>query len=231
MLAALGAEVWVNDDAVLLWPTPSLAPLDVAVPGDPSSAAFFAALAALSGRGEIRLPDTCLNVTRIGFLRALAAMGARLDVVDERREGGEQVGTVVAAGAELRGITVGGDDVPAMIDEIPLLACVAARADGETVVTGAAELRVKESDRIAAVVQNLRAVGVDAEELPEGLRVVGNRQPLRGAVRTYGDHRIAMAFGVLGAIPGNDIRLDDRGCVGVSYPGFWEDLASVLPDA
>jgi 3-phosphoshikimate 1-carboxyvinyltransferase len=115
-----------------------------------------------------------------------------------------------------------------MVDELPLLACLASRADGETVITGAGELRVKESDRIAAVVANLRAVGAEAEELPDGLRIQGHHdRPLRGRVRTHGDHRLAMAFGILGAARGNAIEVDDPECVAVSYPGFWSDLARV----
>jgi 3-phosphoshikimate 1-carboxyvinyltransferase len=113
-----------------------------------------------------------------------------------------------------------------MVDELPLLACVAACAEGETVVRGAAELRVKESDRIAAVVAGLRTVGAEANELPDGF-VVHGRGPrvLRGHVATHADHRLAMAFGVLGALPGNAITVDDPDCVGVSYPQFWADLA------
>jgi 3-phosphoshikimate 1-carboxyvinyltransferase len=115
-----------------------------------------------------------------------------------------------------------------MIDELPLLACVATRAAGETVITGASELRVKESDRIAAVVANLQAIGAEAFELPDGMRITGSERPLRGAVATHGDHRLAMAFGVLGALPGNAITVDDRDCVAVSYPEFWRDLRRVV---
>ena len=114
-----------------------------------------------------------------------------------------------------------------MIDELPLLACVAARSAGETTIRGAAELRVKESDRIAVTVANLRALGVDAVELPDGMRIVGSSGPLRGSVRTHDDHRIAMSFGVLGALPGNDITIDNPGCVSISYPNFWSDLTRV----
>ena len=114
-----------------------------------------------------------------------------------------------------------------MVDELPLLACLATRAEGETVITGANELRVKESDRIAAVVGNLRAIGANAEELPDGMRIVGSDQPLSGKVVTHGDHRLAMAFGVLGAADGNAIEIDDRDCVSVSYPEFWRDLEVV----
>jgi 3-phosphoshikimate 1-carboxyvinyltransferase len=115
-----------------------------------------------------------------------------------------------------------------MIDELPLLACLATRAEGETVIRGASELRVKESDRITAVVQNLRAVGADADELPDGLVVRGAPgSPLGGRIRAHGDHRLAMGFGVLGALSGGAIDVDDRDCVSVSYPGFWADLARV----
>jgi 3-phosphoshikimate 1-carboxyvinyltransferase len=231
MLAARGAELSVSGQTVVLRPTRGLAPLDAVVPGDPSSAAFFAALAAVADAGALEISDVCLNPTRIGFLQALARMGAALEVGDERRVGGEPIGTLRVTPGALRGIDVAAADVPAMIDELPVLACVAACAEGETVITGAAELRVKESDRIATVVANLRAIGADADELPDGMRVVGGRRPLRGMVRTLGDHRIAMAFGVLGALPGNSIAVDDPACVGVSYPDFWNDLSRVTRDA
>jgi 3-phosphoshikimate 1-carboxyvinyltransferase len=229
MLAARGADVWVNESTVMLWPVASLPALDVEVPGDPSSAAFFAALAAMATDGSITMPDVCLNPTRTGFFFALARMGVRLEVEDERTSGGETVGTVVVWPRELRGTTVGEAEVPSMIDELPMLACLATRARGETTVRGAAELRVKESDRIAAVVGNLRAIGADVDELPDGFVVRGTPDAaLRGAIATHGDHRLAMAFGVLGALPGNEIEIDDPSCVDVSYPGFWSDLAAAV---
>jgi 3-phosphoshikimate 1-carboxyvinyltransferase len=227
MLAARGAEVWVNESAVMLWPLGVLPALDVDVPGDPSSAAFFAGLAAVASGGEIVLPDVCLNVTRIGGFAALARMGLRIDTTNERLQGGEQVGTLVCTPGALVGTTVEAAEVPSLIDELPLIACVAAMAEGETIVSGAAELRVKESDRIAAVVANLRAIGADAEERPDGFVVRGSRRALRGRVTTHGDHRLAMAFGVLGAVAGHEIVVDDPDCVQVSYPGFWDDLARV----
>jgi 3-phosphoshikimate 1-carboxyvinyltransferase len=214
----------VNEDAVLLFPTDSMAAADVQVPGDPSSAAYFAAVAALAEGGELVLPDVSVNEGRVGFLDALERMGATVRYANTRGEGGEPVADLLAARGALRGITVTAAQVPSMIDELPLLACVAARAEGETRVTGAAELRVKESDRIRAVVENLRAVGVAAEELPDGFVVVGSDAPLAGRVRTYGDHRLAMAFGVLGAATSGQIEIDDPGCVSVSYPTFWDDL-------
>jgi 3-phosphoshikimate 1-carboxyvinyltransferase len=228
MFAAMGAEVWVNDDAVLLFGSQRLAAREIAVPGDPSSAAFFAALAALAGEGEIVMRDVCVNDTRTGFLGALRDMGATVDLSNATLRNGEHVGDLrVVGGNPLRGVTVGGEAIPRLIDELPLLACVAAYVEGETRVTGAAELRVKESDRIAAVVGNLRTLGADAEELEDGFVVRGTRPTLRGTVITHGDHRLAMAFGILATLPGNEIAIDDRDCVAVSYPGFWNDLEAV----
>jgi 3-phosphoshikimate 1-carboxyvinyltransferase len=228
MLASQGVDVWVNEESVLLHPASRLTPLDVTVPGDPSSAAFFAALAALAPEGEMLLRRVCVNETRTGFLAALAEMGADIELVDRERLAGEWVADVaVTAGATLRGIAIGREAIPTLIDELPLVACLAVYADGETRVTGAEELRVKESDRIAVVVGNLRALGADAEELPDGFVVRGSAPALRGRVVTHGDHRMAMAFGILGALPGNEIEIDDRDCVAVSYPTFWTDLLAV----
>jgi 3-phosphoshikimate 1-carboxyvinyltransferase len=125
-------------------------------------------------------------------------------------------------------LEIGADKVPSLIDELPLLACVASRATGETRIIGARELRVKESDRIATVVANLRAVGGRAEELPDGMVIEGSEAALSGIVATHGDHRLAMAFGILSALPGNRIVVDDPECVAVSFPTFWRDLQRVL---
>lgn len=226
MLEAQGASIEIDGSTVRLAPPGNgrLAPLPIAVPSDPSSAAFMAALAALADEGALELPDVCLNPTRTGFFGALEQMGARVEIGACKREGGEDVGTVIVGASALSGIDLPADQVPSMIDELPLLACVAARAAGTTRVRGAAELRLKESDRISTVVSNLRALGVAAEEAPDGFAITGSRKPLRGRVTTLGDHRIAMAFGVLGAIPGNEVEIDDPSCVAVSYPAFWEDL-------
>ncbi|HEX5580252.1 MAG TPA: hypothetical protein VFX39_01670, partial [Gemmatimonadaceae bacterium] len=226
MLAARGVPVGREGDRVSLLPVTELEPADVRVPGDPSSAAFLAALAALAASGELRLPDVCLNATRAGFFRVLDRMGAEV-ATEPREEGGDVVGAITVRPRALRGVAVAPDEVPTLIDELPLVACLAARAEGETVIRGAAELRVKESDRIAAVVAGLRAVGAEAEELPDGMRIVGSAAPLRGRVVTHGDHRLAMAFAVLGAGTGGAIEVDDPACVAVSYPGFWSDLARV----
>ena len=228
MLGARAVDVAVRGSRIeLASGHRAIAPLDTAVPADPSSASFLAALAALADEGSLILEAVCVNETRCGFFETLRRMGAHVEFARDTLTGGEWVSPVVVHPGALRGVRVESEIVPSMIDELPLLACVAARAEGETIISGASELRLKESDRIAAVVANLRAIGVDAEERPDGMRVVGSRRPLRGAVRSFADHRLAMAFGVLGALPGNDIRVDDRACVAVSYPDFWRDLDRV----
>ena len=227
MLRAMGVDVENDGSQVCLRPTHRLHPFDIQVPADPSSAAFFVALASLATSGELTLTDVCLNPTRTGFFQALRRMGAKVDETREMSSGGEDIGSVRVGRAQLRGTRVTAEQVPAIIDELPLLACVAAGAGVELEIRGAAELRVKESDRISAVVQNLRAVGAQAEELPDGLRVAAGRRQLAGTIDPRGDHRIAMAFGILSAATGNRITVTDPRCVAVSYPGFWEDLRRV----
>ena len=224
MLSARGVAVHVDGTTVAVEPGQVLHPTDCSVPADPSSAAFFVALALLAGSGEILIRDVCLNETRTGFFRVLKRMGADLRVEDRREEAGEPVGTIIARPSRLRGVAVAPDEVPALIDELPLFACVAARAEGRSSVRGAGELRFKESDRIGSLVANLRALGAQAEELEDGFEVSGSDARLRGTVRTGGDHRIAMAFGVLGAL-GNEVAIDDPGCVRVSFPDFWTELS------
>jgi 3-phosphoshikimate 1-carboxyvinyltransferase len=224
MLAGLGIRIDVAGTRVTLRESHELPALDLRVPGDPSSAAYFIALAAAFPDREIVLPGVCLNPTRIGFVDAVRRMGASVDIEPTGTETGETVGTITARAGDLRGVSVDAAEVPAMIDEIPLLACLAARASGDTVIRGAGELRVKESDRIAAVAANLTALGVRVEETGDGMRVIGTDAPLRGRVHAFADHRIAMAFGVLGALPGNRIQIDDPTCVNISYPQFWADL-------
>jgi 3-phosphoshikimate 1-carboxyvinyltransferase len=227
MLRARGVDVRTEGDTVTLVPHTRLEAADTDVPADPSSAAFFAALAALAQGGSLELEQVCTNPSRIGSFHVLSRMGARVSYGDLAESGGERVARIIVSPGGLAATAIEADEIPSLIDELPVLACVAARASGETRVSGAGELRVKESDRIAAIVQNLRAVGADADELPDGFVVRGSDRPYRGAVNARGDHRIAMAFGVLGALDGNAIDVVDRECVNVSYPGFWSDLDSV----
>jgi 3-phosphoshikimate 1-carboxyvinyltransferase len=228
MLRAQGAAIDVGGGIIVLDPPERLEPLNITVPGDPSSAAFFACLAALSDAGSITIRDVGLNPGRCGFINVLKRMGARIDIVDRNDSGAEPLGDMVVRPVHLSATRIDGDEVPSLIDELPALACVAARAHGETVISGAAELRVKESDRIAAVVANLRNVGVDVDEAPDGMRIRGTRAPLSGKVQTHLDHRLAMAFGILGASAQAEFEIDHPECVAVSYPDFWKDLAHVV---
>jgi len=232
MLQARGVALQVTTRSngarvVTLAASQRVAPLDVAVPADPSSVTFFAALAALADAGELWFDHVCLNPTRTGAFDVLLRMGAALTLHDVTEQGGEPVGSVCVRPSALRGTHIGGAEIPRCIDELPMLACLATRAEGETIIADASELRVKESDRIRAVVENLQRLGAHAEERADGMRIVGTGAPLRGQVQTHGDHRLAMAFGILGALPGNSITIDDPGCVSVSYPTFWRDLAQV----
>jgi 3-phosphoshikimate 1-carboxyvinyltransferase len=185
------------------------------------------ALATLAADGALEIPGVCLNPTRTGFLRALTRMGADISEDNVVESGGDDVGTLLVRPAPLADLAIAGSEIPSMIDELPLLACVAAGAGVELQITGAAELRVKESDRIKAIVQNLVAIGGAAEELSDGFRILRGKRELRGVVETRGDHRIAMAFGILSRLPGNVIEIRGRDCVGISYPRFWDDLDRV----
>ncbi|HSY82850.1 MAG TPA: hypothetical protein VK807_13855, partial [Gemmatimonadaceae bacterium] len=232
-LSALGAPLTVG--ATVAAGSVTLAPVvrdlngfDLTVPGDPSSAAFFAGLASLADTGSLSLVNVLASPTRDGFFRALSAMGGAVARGAPRTtDSGEEVTTYEVTPARLRSVWVGPSEVPSMIDELPLLACLAAHAEGETVISGAEELRVKESDRIATTVANLRTVGAVVEERPDGMVVVGSDAPLRGRIVTHGDHRIAMAFAILGRRRGNAIEVDDPDCVAVSYPSFWRTLDEV----
>jgi 3-phosphoshikimate 1-carboxyvinyltransferase len=219
-------------------PPETLRPLDLQVPGDFSSAAFLLVWGLLgggSGSGEgggppLRIGNVGLNPTRTGLLDVLRGMGARIRVRDRREfdePWGEPAGELEVEPGPLDGVTIGGGLIPSLIDEIPVLAVAAARARGVTEIRDAAELRVKESDRIRVLAENLAAVGVRVEELPDGLRIHGAEAPLEGRVRSRGDHRIAMAFGILGALPGCRIEMDDPKAADVSFPGFWELLGEL----
>jgi 3-phosphoshikimate 1-carboxyvinyltransferase len=225
MLEALGAHILREGAGVTIADTDRIAPLDFDVPADPSSAAFLAALASLLPTRPVSLTNVCLNPTRLGFFSALERMGASVQLRPAAaRSAGEPVGDILVSGRQLRGVTIDRESVPALVDELPLIACIATRAQGETRVQGAEELRLKESDRIAAIVHNLRSIGASVEELHDGFVVQGSEKPTGGMITTRGDHRIAMAFGVLGEVPGNMIEIDDPDCVSVSYPGFWQQL-------
>ncbi|MSR22530.1 MAG: 3-phosphoshikimate 1-carboxyvinyltransferase [Gemmatimonadetes bacterium] len=212
-------------------PPARLRPLDLHVPGDFSSAAFLIAFGLLGGAGgPLRIRNVGLNPTRTGLLDVLGDMGAEIEVENLREEtdpAGEPAGDLVVTPSELRGGSVGGEMIPRLIDEIPVLAVLATRARGTTEIRDAAELRVKESDRIRVMADNLGRIGARVSELPDGLRIEGDLRPLAGRVAAHGDHRVAMAFGVLGGLAGHRIQVDDPAAAGVSFPGFWDLLAEL----
>jgi 3-phosphoshikimate 1-carboxyvinyltransferase len=203
----------------------------VRVPGDASSAAFLVVAAVLAEGGELVVENVGVNPTRTGFLVVLARMGAAVDRVNLRDEGGEPVADLVVRPAPLRGTEVSAVEVPTLVDEVPVLAVLASRAQGETVFREVGELRVKESNRLELVAANLRAVGVAAAAEGNDLHVCGARQPPRGRVETARDHRLAMAFAVLGTVPGAAVRLSERTSVAISYPGFFGDLRRIASGA
>jgi len=208
-----------------------LAPLRLTLPGDISSAAFLIAAALLVPGSRLTLRNVLLNPTRTGFLDAVAAMGARLTVTPRGKTYGEPFGDItVEHTPDLHGITVRGDLVVRMVDEFPAFAVLAAAAQGETVVREAAELRHKESDRIAAIVSRLQALGVAAEALPDGFRIRGGRRWRGGALDAGGDHRIAMAFAVAGLAAESPVTITDADIIAQSFPSFAAVLQACRTD-
>jgi 3-phosphoshikimate 1-carboxyvinyltransferase len=222
MLAERGVAVTVAANAVTLTPGPVL-PFDTVVPGDPSQAAFWVVAACITPGSDLIVENIYLGPHRAGFVDVLARMGARIEIVDARP--GARVGSIRARFSELTATEVGGDEVPGLIDEIPVLSVAAAYARGKTVFRDAAELTVKESDRIATMVAALSAIGSRAEGHPDGLTVRGDgRPPLGGGVVSAGDHRVAMSLAVAGLAAGGPVAIDGWEAVATSYPRFEEDL-------
>ncbi len=227
MLRAMGARVDVNSFTVTLTPGPALRPLDLTVPGDPSSAAFVLVAALLAAEGDVRVTGVGVNPTRTGLFDILAAMGGPVICERERLEGGEPVADLLVRRAALRGTEVGGDLIVRAIDEFPVLMVAATQAVGETIVRDAAELRVKETDRIAVMAAELRKLGAAIEERPDGFRIVGP-QHLRGAVvQGHDDHRVAMALAVAGLVADGETVIEDAACAHDSFPGFVETMQAL----
>jgi 3-phosphoshikimate 1-carboxyvinyltransferase len=193
------------------------------VPGDVSSAAFLIVAAVLVPDSEVRLEGVSLNPGRTAFLDVLRAMGASIEVQPDEAAI-EPVGTIVAKSSALRGIEIAPEQVTALIDEIPALTIAGACASGRFGVRGAKELRVKESDRIAALVEGLRNMGASVEEFEDGLRVEAGKRLNGATVRSRGDHRIAMAMAIAGLVADGATTIDEPECVAVSYPGFFQTL-------
>jgi len=213
LLAHLGLEIHERDGAISYQPSAGSIPaFQIAVPADPSSAAFLIAAAILAQEGELVVENVGVNPTRTGFIVVLERMGAHVERVNLRDAGGEPVADLLVRPAQLRGT------------EVPILAVLASRARGETVFREVGELRVKESNRLELIAANLRAMGTRAEARRNDLFVEGNEKPPRGRVTTASDHRIAMAFAVLGTVGGADVQLSEKKSVAISYPNFFRDL-------
>jgi 3-phosphoshikimate 1-carboxyvinyltransferase len=228
MLRALGFDVATTDGRIELDGGGQFRPFEVDVPADPSSAAFLVGAAVLAEGGTLALSGVGLNPTRTGFLSVLERMGAAVAVEEREEQMREPVGTLLVSPAALEGTEVTAGEIPGLVDEVPMLAVLAARARGETRFCSVGELRVKESDRLGLIASNLTALGQRAQVEGEDLVIEGTEVPPRGRVRTDGDHRIAMAFRVLGTIPGAAVDIDDMQCADVSFPGFDEMLDSIV---
>ncbi|HWP59065.1 MAG TPA: 3-phosphoshikimate 1-carboxyvinyltransferase [Candidatus Acidoferrales bacterium] len=227
MARAFGAELETRGLSVAVKGGARLAARAVAVPGDLSAAAFFLVAAALVPSSELVLKEVGCNPTRAGIIELLKRMGAKIELAPRGDPGAEPVADLRIRAAELRGIEIGADMVARTIDEYPILFVAAALASGVTTVSGAKELRYKESDRIAVMAEALRELGVRVEEREDGLRIEGARR-LRGArLKTYGDHRVAMALAVAGLCASGGVELDDDRCADISFPGFFDLLSQI----
>jgi 3-phosphoshikimate 1-carboxyvinyltransferase len=229
MLIAAGADLTAQDGVVTVRPAQRLELGEVDVPGDFSSAAFWIAAATLVPGSEVRLDAVGLNPTRTGLLRVLERMGASASVEARRMVAMEPVAELVVRHASLSATTVEAGEVPGVIDELPLVALLGAFAEGTTVVSGASELRHKESDRIATVVEGLRTLGAEIEARPDGFAVEGGGGLRGGALDAAGDHRLAMLGAVAGLASREGVDVRGAGAASVSYPAFFEDLDRVTP--
>jgi 3-phosphoshikimate 1-carboxyvinyltransferase len=227
MLAAAGADIERDGDAIVLRPAGRLEIDGIVVPGDFSSAAFFLVAALLVEGSEVELCGVGLNPTRTGLLSILGRMGAELEIAPPGEEGGEPIGTIAARASGLKGTEVGGAEVPLAIDELPLVALAACFAEGETTIRDAAELRRKESDRIATVAAALNALGGSVEPTDDGMVIEGSRGLRGGTVDSRGDHRIAMLAAIAGLASWEGVEVEGMAAAAVSYPSFEADLASL----
>ena len=227
MLNYFGAQVTSKGTTASILPQPDLKARDITVPGDISSAAYFIAAGLLVPGSEILLCNVGINPTRDGLLRVCQAMGGDITLLNVRNDG-EPTADLLIRNSSLHGTEIKGEIIPTLIDEIPMIAVMAAFAEGTTVIRDAAELKVKESDRIQVMTDNLTRMGADVEALPDGMIIHGGK-PLHGAtIDSHKDHRIAMSFAVAGGICEGSLTITDGECVNISYPEFYTDLYSLL---
>jgi len=228
MLKQMGASLESQGNSISLLPLSSpLIPINLRIPGDISSAAYFLVAGAIHPNAKIVIRDCGINPTRTGIIDILLAMGAKLKINNKPPEASEPLAEIVVESSELKGIEVGGDIIPRLIDEIPVLAVASCVAKGKTVIRDAGELRVKESDRIATVVSELSRLGAKIEPLPDGMVIYGERLLSGAEVDSHSDHRLAMSLAVAGLIARGETTIEHAQVAQVSYPAFWQTLLSM----
>lgn len=224
MLSAMGADLTVDNLDITVKPTNDLTAVNVDVPGDISSAAFFLVLGAIMPNSQITVTNVGINPTRTGIIDVLKDMGADITLENVHTSAGETVANITVRSSSLKGTTVGGDIIPRLIDELPIIAVAAVFADGQTVIKDAQELKVKETNRIRAVVDEFNKCGIDITETDDGMIINGGKSIHGADFKTYGDHRMAMSLTVLAQLADGESTLDDSDCACVSYPTFFDDF-------
>jgi 3-phosphoshikimate 1-carboxyvinyltransferase len=227
MIRGFGGEIGVDGPLISLKGGQSLIGREVRIPGDISSAAFFLTAAAMIPGSDLTIRSVGCNPTRDGVIEVLRGMGAVIDLLNERTEAGERVADLHVIGGRLSGVEVGAELVARTIDEYPILSVAAAVADGVTVFSDIRELRYKESDRIAAMTEGLRNLGIAVEERDDGMTIRGGGRLKAGAIRSCGDHRVAMSFAIAGLVSNGPVEIDDAGCVDISFPSFFALLEKI----
>jgi 3-phosphoshikimate 1-carboxyvinyltransferase len=228
MLDYLGANITREDNAITVNGRKGLKGNIISIPADFSSASFFLAAGAVVKDAKIKVMDVGINPTRTGFLTMLKRMGAQIDMSNEKILNQEPRANITVKSCDLEGTEISTDLIPLLIDEIPLIAILATQASGTTIIKGAKEARVKETDRIKSTVENLKKMGAEVEERPDGMLIEGKQTLKGGIVKSYGDHRMAMAFTVAGLMAEGTTMIQDAQWVQISYPNFYQDLKELL---
>lgn len=226
MLKSLGAKIQVDNGVVTIGKS-ELYGQNIQVPGDISSAAFFMAAAAAMPGSHLVIEKVGLNPTRTGIIDVLREMGAEVEIDNLLTSGGEEIGDIIVKGRKLKATTITKEIIPRLIDEIPVIAIIAAMAEGTTIITGAEELKVKESNRISSMVTEMKKLGIRVRELPDGMEIEGSNEITGGQVESYGDHRIAMALAIAGLFAKEDVKVENSDCIAVSFPTFEEKLKNI----
>lgn len=229
MLKSFGADININDLQININPVDELYSQDIYVPGDISSAAFIIVGALITKGSEVLIKNVGLNETRTGIIDVVKSMNGNIEIFNKRLVGGEIVGDILVKYTEnLCPITIDKSIIPRLIDEIPIIAILASQAEGTTIIKDAKELKVKESNRIKAIVENLKNMNCDIEELEDGMIIKGKSKLKASYIKTYNDHRIAMAFSIANLICEDEIKLDNKNCVDISFPGYYDLLNKLM---